>query len=131
MKTITYHMANEIRIAMMIAIFATAIFTTIKVRELQVNEMNNLEMMRPVRTEVNQNSFPVLPVAVAELIEEPLYEAGTTFTANPEKELVVQIKTWMNNNTYWSDETTANKEELAIQMKAWMKDGDYWSKIAE
>jgi hypothetical protein len=130
MKTLSYNTANEIRIAMMIAIITTAIFATIKVRELQVNDMNNQETMRPVRTEAIQPGFPNLPVADAKLIEEPTFQAGTSSTATQVKELAVHMKTWINNSTYWSDEATANKDALALQMEAWINNGDYWSNDA-
>jgi hypothetical protein len=115
---------------MMMVIFTTAIFATIKVRELQVNDMNNQEMMRPDRIETIHSGFPILPVADAKLIEEPIYQAGSLLNATQVKELEVRMKTWINNSTYWSDEATANKDALALQMEAWINNGNYWSNDA-
>ncbi len=128
MKTLSYHTANEIRIGMMVALFTAAIFASVRIRELQVNDMNSSEKMRSDRIEVIHKSFPILPVADAKLIEEPTYEPGTSLTSTDEKELSIKMKTWINNNTYWNDETAANKEELALQMESWLQDGAYWSK---
>jgi hypothetical protein len=136
MKTITYHTANEIKFGMMIAIFTFAIFTTIKVREIQVTDMNNSNRMSPDKTELSNDRFLVFPAPDAKLIEEPAFESGTTLRNDPnssknQEELAVQMKTWMNKSTYWSDEATVSKEELALQMTTWIENGDYWSSISE
>lgn len=136
MKTITYQSANEIKFGTMIAIFTFAIFTTIKVREIQVNDMNSGNLMRPDKTELSNDRFLVFPAPDAKLIEEPAFESATTLSNDPNslkhrEELAVQMKTWMNNSTYWSDEATAHKDALALQMTTWIGNGDYWSRISE
>ena len=77
MRTTTYSTEKEISVGIMIVVFTLAIFTTVKVKELQVNGANNYEEMKTDRTEIYYHSFPLAPVADAKLIDEPLKETET------------------------------------------------------
>ena len=134
MKTLSYHTASEIKVGIWIALFTVAIFTTVKVKELQLNEPTFIETMNTEHVEVSHNSFPALPAADAKLIEEPMESTGKQAIANAAsnngQELALQLRSWVESSAYWSDEI-AEEEELALQMKTWMNDGTYWSRDAE
>lgn len=129
MKTTTYNAASEIRFGVLVVVFALAIFTTVKVKELQVKDTFNYEQVKYGSNEIIENGFPVVPVAPAKLIGEPLPENALTNNQNTgnSRELTLQMKSWVNNKAYWSDETLRNEEETAIQMKSWITNRAYWS----
>lgn len=127
MKTTSYNPEKEIKAGIWIALLTIAIFTTVKVKELQINE----KYSDPgIITENISTGFPALPLLDAKLIEEPAAAANSTANkANEkvEKELALQLKSWMDDNAYWSAEANASEQELASQIKSWINDGAYWS----
>ena len=70
MKTLSYNTEKEIRVGIMIIVIITALLTTFKIRELQVNNANSFESVRPGSIETT-NTLPMMPLADAKLIEEP------------------------------------------------------------
>ena len=131
MKTISYNTEKEIRIGITIIVFIMAIFAAIRIRELQLNDMNFAETLRADRKEISYTNFQSLPVADAKLIDEPLQPAESLVTTNAslvnEHELALKLKTWVNKGGYWSDETAENENELAQQMTTWMKNGTFFN----
>jgi hypothetical protein len=72
MKTLFYNTVNEIRVGMMVVVFTMAIFATIKVRELQLNDVNKIEMLRANAMALSSAVFPASSMTDAKLIEEPV-----------------------------------------------------------
>lgn len=113
MKTINYKTAKQIRTAILIAIFSIAIFTTVRIKELQVNEksteLNTLvsdiehEVPRRKRTdyaglfsfrskrrgistiEITNKFIPMSPNRNTKLLNEP----------------ELRIENLINSNYYW------------------------------
>ncbi|MCX6237203.1 MAG: hypothetical protein NTY07_06530 [Bacteroidia bacterium] len=114
MKTTSHNAAKEIRIGILLVVFTMATFTAFKVKEIQVNDLENGELMRSGRIEVNQTGFMSLPVLDAKLIEEP----------------VLEVEAWMNSDSYWGAETNkkAVEAELALQIEPLMKNTEYNAK---
>ena len=132
MKTISYHTEKEIRIGITVALFILAIFTTIKVRELQLSDTTYTEAMSANRIELSLSNFSTMPVADAKLIEEPMRASEPMVSAGTpasEQELALQLKTMVNKGEYWSDENTENNQELALQMTTWLKNGTYFKSV--
>ena len=130
MKTLSYHTEKEIRIGITIVVFIMAVFATIKVRELQLSEKNYAEGMSADRIELSPNNFSTMPVADAQLIEEPMQASETITTTNTsvnDHELALQMKTMVNKGEFWSDEIVENDQELALQMTTWLKNGTYYN----
>lgn len=132
MKTTSYNAAKEISLAIWFAVLTITIFTTIKVRDLQLNEVKNGNQMSTLRTEKNKQSFPAFEVADAKLVEEPLAHYQTAINSSNDKsvkELALQMESWMNGKAYWADEATGSYEqqELAQQMKVWINTSAFWS----
>jgi hypothetical protein len=130
MKTTTYNTEKEIRIGIMIAVIISAVFTTFKVRELQLTNTYSTETMSMNPIGLTSSSFTSSPLADAKLIEEPAQAAETLETAGgagSRDELAVQMKTWMNNKAYWSDEQTENEEDLTHYMTSCLKNGTFFS----
>ena len=131
MKTITYNAEKEIRVGIMIAIIITAVFTTLKVKELQINNSNSAQTMRADPIGITNSSYPALPLADARLIEEPVQAAGTTTTSNAASEngieLAVQMKTWINNKAYWNAEEAESEKVLGHFMTTCLKNGTFFS----
>ena len=129
MKTISYHTEKEIRIGIMVALFILAIFTTIKVRELQLSDTTYTEAMSANRIELSVSNFSSMPVADAKLIEEPMKASEPMVSAGTpanEQEVALQLKTMVKKGAYWSDENAENNEKLALQMTTWLKNGTYF-----
>ena len=130
MKTISYNTANEFRVAIVIGLFTVAIFATVKVKDLQLKQTNNSEEMRVDRIEFIHNTIPILPYADAKLIEEPATVTGSLTAqglSKSEQELASQLKTWVNNKSYWNEEESGNEKALTHQMNSWLKNGTYFS----
>jgi hypothetical protein len=129
MKTITYNTEKEIRVGIMIAIFTVAIFATIKVREFQMKDTYMVEETRADRIEYIHSTIPVLPYADAKLIEEPAPLAATPTAADAAsaRELAVQMETWINTKSYWSQEEVESEKELVHKMTTCLKNGSYFS----
>jgi len=129
MKTITYHTEKEIKIGIMVVIFITIIFTTFRIKELQLNNRSYGDPGRADRTELINNPIPSMPLADADLIEEPdpaavTLKASGAASAN---ELAVQLKTWINDNAYWSQEEVESDKELDYKMITSLKNGSYFN----
>lgn len=131
MKTLSYNTEKEIRVTFMIVVFVIAIFATIKVKELQIKELNMQEEVMDDRVEFVHSAIPILPYADARLIEEPAKSADSQTSAvigsGNEKEIAIQLKTWISNKSYWEEEFTGQEKELSVQMTNWIKGGDYWN----
>ena len=129
MKTIANHTEKEFRFGIMVVILIIAIFSTIRVRELQIQQTNKMEETRTNRIESNTRVIPVLPFADAKLIEEPVPATNgqTTMTGFAKtNEVSVQLKTWISDKSYWEEDATGQEKELTVQLTSWMKEGTYW-----
>ncbi len=128
MKTLSYNTEKEIRNGIMIVVFATVIFTTFKIKELQLNDLKSTEALRAAHIEMATNNFAAFPVADAKLIEEPAkaFETPTDSKVVSGNEIAVQMKTWMTTNSYWNDEEAANEQELVLQMTNNLRNGTYF-----
>ena len=129
MKTLSYNTEKEIRVGFMIIVIITAVFTTFKIKELQLNDANSVETIRAHRIEMTNRNSTSLPLADAKLIEEPVTVAQTPAGADvaSENEVAVQLKTWMNNKAYWNEEEVENEKALTQQMTSWLKNGTFFS----
>ena len=99
MKTLSYNTEKEIRVGFMIIVIITAVFTTFKIKELQLNDANSVETIRARSLEMTYSNSTSLPLADAKLIDEPVAVAQTPagVDAASGNEVAVQLKTWMNN----------------------------------
>ena len=66
MKTTSYNAEKEIRIAILVAVFAISIFTAVRVKELQLNETTDFSEARSSQILTNGN----VQMFDARLIEE-------------------------------------------------------------
>ena len=96
MKTTTYNAVKEIRVLIWIFVITLSVFTTLRIKELQINEVNEREQMKAEQIELNNVGFPSLRVLDAKLINEP----------------VLEVEAWMNNNSYWGTETVTKVNEI-------------------
>ncbi len=128
MKTLSYNTEKEIRVGIMIIVIITALLTTFKIRELQVNNANSFESVRPGSIEMT-NTLPMMPLADAKLIEEPAPVSNTSAIKDlaTKNELAVQMKNWINNQTYWNEDVVENEKTLTLQMTGWLKNGTFYS----
>jgi len=133
MKTTSYNTEKEIRLAILFVLFTIAIFTTIKVKELQLNEISNEEITGSGQMMINQVNYLSLPVLDARLVEEPALEIESWMTSNTyfiganteeavEAEPALEIESWMTSNTYFIGANTeeAVEAEPALEIESWM-----------
>ena len=52
--------------------------------------------------------------------------SGKEFLQN-NNELAFQLKSWMSNNSFWSNDSESTDPDLALQMKSWISNGTFWS----
>ena len=71
MKTTSYNPAKDLRIAVVVAVFALSIFSAVKVKELQTNNVINTDETRSNQVLINESGISSLPVLNARLIEDP------------------------------------------------------------
>jgi hypothetical protein len=115
MKTKTNNAVKEIRTGIVLIVLTLAISTAFKVKDLQVNEVNN-EVLGSNRTEALHSINSTLPVLDAELIEEP---ALVAYNANEfaEAEMALEIKNLINGNSSLNNE--ASEAETTFQVRAY------------
>ena len=125
MKTTSYNAEKEIRIGILVAVFAISIFTAVRVKELQLNEATNAELTRSSQILMNKENIPSMPTLDARLIEEPV-QATVFLKANKYKaseyvksEMALERERFLNSNSDVAD------AELALQIKSWMSAAEY------
>ena len=139
MKTTSYHTEKEIRFGIWFVLFTIAIFTTIKVKELQLNKIYNEEIAGSGQMVINHVNHLALPVLDAKLVEEPAlkvetwmssesYWGTTSNTEITEAEPALEVEIWMTNNEYWSASNPAEtvESEPAANIESWMTDNNFW-----
>jgi len=144
MKTTSYNTEKEIRLAILFVLFTIAIFTTIKVKELQLNEISNEEITGSGQMMINQVNYLSLPVLDARLVEEPALEIESWMTSNTyfiganteeavEAEPALEIESWMmheavlNNQQPAIDLIETIEDESLLAIESWMNIGAYWT----
>jgi hypothetical protein len=130
MKTTSYTAAKEIRIGIWLVVFTIAIFTTARIKELQLNDPNNGEFTISNPVMANNKTFPSLRILDAKLIEEPEVKIENQINSNSSEknqELAIQMKTWLNNSSYWNSDMEETEQDLAKEMISWMNNGSYWT----
>jgi hypothetical protein len=125
MKTTSYNAEKEIRIGILVAVFAISIFTAVRVKELQLNDATNADQTRTSQILINKASIPSLPTLDARLIEEPVPAATLLKSieykaaAYVESEMALERERFLNSNNEVAD------AELAIRVKPWMSAAEY------
>ena len=77
MKTTSYNAEKEIRIGILVVVFAISIFTAVRVKELQLNEATNSNETRSSHILTNSVNTPTMPILDARLIDEPATEVAS------------------------------------------------------
>lgn len=124
MKTTSYNTASEIRTGIVLLVLATAIFAAFKVKELQVNETNGVELTNVNRIEAHGTSYTSSPVLDAKLIEVSVPEvkvlmSGMEYNAQKyaEAELDLEAQNWLNNSGMTYQATFENMTLPGIEAK--------------
>jgi len=129
MKTTSYNTASEIRTGIILLVLATAIFAAFKVKELQVNETNGVEITNTSRIEAIGTSFSSSPVLDAKLIEVPASEvkalmSNVEYDAQKyaEAEIDLETQNWLNksgmtNQAIFEDMTLSGIEAKMNSLK--------------
>jgi hypothetical protein len=149
MKTTSYNTASEIRTGIILLVLATAIFAAFKVKELQVNETNGVELTNTSRIEATGTSYSSSPVLDAKLIEVPVPEvkalmSNVEYNAQKyaEAEIDLEAQNWMNTNGIAIDieplpgiESMINSlkydakefvdQEMEAETQSWMNNSTY------
>ena len=126
MKTTSYNAEKEIRIGILVAVFAISIFTAVRVKELQLNDASNAYQTRSSHVLINKENSPSMPTLNAKLIEEPAPAVGALLktteykaTAYVESEMALERERFLTSNNEAAD------AELALQIKPWMSATEY------
>ena len=128
MKTTMYNPASEIRYGVLFVVLTIIVFTAVRVKELNVNDE---PVSGGLRTGVVHTGLPVLPILEARLIDEPLAETPSSLSVISEKagkELTFQLKTWMEDSAFWSDEAVISDQEITKEIVNWNSNGTFWDK---
>jgi len=126
MKTTSYNAEKEIKIGILVAVFAISIFTAVRVKELQLNDTLNADQTRSSHLLINKENIPAMPTLNAKLIEEPapavralLKTTEYKATAYVESEMALERERFLTSNNEAAD------AELALQIKPWMSATEY------
>ncbi len=123
MKTTSYNAEKEIRIGLLVAVFALSIFTAVRVKELQLNDATYLNETRSSQIMTNKANTPLMPILNARLIDEPATEVASLMKNIEYKaseyvkaEIAAERQRFLNsNNEAVEAETTKVEPTLAIE----------------
>ena len=126
MKTTSYNAEKEIRVGILVAVFAISIFTAVRVKELQLNEATNSNETRSSHILTNNVNSPSMPILDARLIDEPATEVASLMKNIEYKaseyvkaEIAAESQRFLNRNN------EAVETEAALAIEPWMTGNEY------
>ena len=125
MKTTSYNAEKEIKIGILVAVFAISIFTAVRVKELQLNDTTNADQIRSSQILINKSNIPSLPTLDARLIEEPVPAAVMLKTTEYKASEYVESEMALEREKFLTSNNEAAYAELALQIKPWMSATEY------
>src|SRR5665647_739783 len=124
MKTTSYNPEKEIRIGILVAVFAISIFTAVRVKELQLNDATYSRETRSSQILTNNANTSLMPILDARLIDEPVPEVESLIKSIEYKasefvkaEIAAEGQRFMNSNEV--------EAEPAFGVETWMTAIEY------
>ena len=126
MKTTSFNAEKEIRIGILVAVFALSIFTAVRVKELQLTEATNSNETRSGQIMTNSTNTSSMPLFDARLIDEPVPEVEAMIK-NIEYKASEFVKAEMASETekFMNVNHTATEAEPALEAAPWMTASEY------
>ena len=120
MKTTSYNAEKEIRVGILVAVFAISIFTAVRVKELQLNEATNSNETRSSQILTNYANTPLMPVLDARLIDEPVPAVESLM-----KNIEYKASEFVKAEIAKESQRFLNDNEAAVEVEAWMTAIEY------
>ena len=147
MKTTSYNATKELKIGILVIVFAVSVFTAVRVKELQLNEATDAVHTQSTLISDNNANAPLVTTPGARLIDEPalkiepLIEAveykASKFVSNDmaiEKERFLntnngtsEVDSWINSAVYKAADFV--NAEMAIEKESFLNSNNNTAEV--
>ena len=125
MKTTSYNAEKEIRVGILVAVFALSIFTAVRVKELQLNDATYSNETRSSQILTKNANTPPMPILDARLIDEPVEVASLMKSIEYKASEYVKAEIAAESQRFLNSNNEAIEAEQALTVEPWMTVNEY------